>query len=644
MDAYITAEEVLNSIKRLNTGKAGGIDGIVSEMLKAGGTVVVQFLVKLFNRVFDSGTYPKEWSKAILIPIYKKGNSEVPDNYRGVSLISTVSKCYTSILNKRLYCWIEENGKIHENQAGFREGYATTDHIFTLYSIVQKCLNKRGGKLYAAFVDLRKAFDSVNHELLMKVVFSEGIRGKLFRSIKVMYESLISCVRVDSEYSEFFKCPVGVRQGCVLSPTLFSLFINKLATHISETGVHGIQLLPTLLELFILLFADDVVLLSTTPGGLQVQLNSLKECCDHLKLTVNKEKTKVMVFRKGGYLGKQEKWYFDKERLEVVNNYCYLGFTFSTKLSSKIGTNNLVVKGKKALYLLIRSLNSCRDLSQKVFFKLFDARVQSILLYSSEIWGLQRLELLERVHLLACKKFLGVPLKTPNKMVYSELKRYPLYINSCVRAIKYWFRILAMDLNRLPKQAYIMLARLDENGKICWVTSIRSILSSTGFYYVWLNQGVGSINRFLSAFKQRMVDVFIQEWSTSIREKERYSMYRSFVREFGNVHYLLDIDVYCFRIAFTQIRMGVLPINVNLQRYSDQPGAKMCPFCINKLEDEMHVLKKCPLYADIRERYSLNDCRMSLANMLDGMHLSTSKTVAKFVFYAMKRRQSFIEN
>ena len=84
-----------------------------------------------------------------------------------------------------------------------------------------------------------------------------------------MYESLVSCVRVNNELSDIFECPVGVRQGCVLSPTLFSLFINQLANYISENGVHGVQLLPNLLELFILLFADDVALISTTPGGLQ---------------------------------------------------------------------------------------------------------------------------------------------------------------------------------------------------------------------------------------------------------------------------------------------------------------------------------------------------------------------------------------
>ena len=102
-------------------------------------------------------------------------------------------------------------------------------------------------------------------------------------------------------------CPVGVRQVCVLSLTIFSLFINQLANYITETGRHGIELLSGLVELFILLFADDVALLATTPYGLQNQLKSLKACCDRLHMEVNRGNTKVMVFPKGGYLSKHEK-------------------------------------------------------------------------------------------------------------------------------------------------------------------------------------------------------------------------------------------------------------------------------------------------------------------------------------------------
>ena len=157
------------------------------------------------------------------------------------------------------------------------------------------------------------------------------------------------------------------------------------------------------------------------------------------------------MFRKGGYLSKREKWFYEGKAVEVVNSYTYLGFTFTTMLSATLGTNHLVTKGKKAVYNLCRAYQKCKAMSQNTFFKIFDSKVQSILLYSSEIWGLQRLDSIEKVHLLACKRYLGVPIKTPNKMIYGELGRYPLFVNSNIRCIKYWFRILQMKKTQTSK-------------------------------------------------------------------------------------------------------------------------------------------------------------------------------------------------
>ena len=140
-------------------------------------------------------------------------------------------------------------------------------------------------------------------------------------------------------------CLVSVKTGCVLSPTIFSLFINQLANYITETSRHGIQLLSLLVELFILLFADDVSLLATTPYGLENQLNFLKVCCDRLQMEANRDKRKVTVLRKGGYLSKYENKYYDGVEMEVVNKYHYLGFAFRTTLSVKQGTDHLIAKG-----------------------------------------------------------------------------------------------------------------------------------------------------------------------------------------------------------------------------------------------------------------------------------------------------------
>jgi hypothetical protein len=356
LDGHITSDEVKKAINKLSSGKACGFDGILSEMLKCGGEPVVTFLVDFFNYIFYSGQYPEVWTKGIIVPIYKKGDPDCADNYRGISLLSLLGKCYTSILNTRLYLWLEENDKISEAQAGFRRGYSTIDHVFTLYAATQKYLLKKGGKLYVAFIDLRKAFDSVKRETLISTLCRAGVSSNFVLAIRAMYKSVLACVRVNGELSEAFECPQGLRQGCMFSPTAFSVVINELASRVAACGKHGVQFVPGLVELFILLFADDLALLSSTPAGLQTQLDLVQQMCTELGLTINTDKSKVMVFRHGGFLARSEKWSVDCQDLEVVNNYVYLGFTFTTTMSLRESANQLAIKGKKSCFQSAKSI------------------------------------------------------------------------------------------------------------------------------------------------------------------------------------------------------------------------------------------------------------------------------------------------
>ena len=122
--------------------------------------------------------------------------------------------------------------------------------------------------------------------------------------------------------------------------------------------------------------------------------------------------------------------------MEVVNKYSYLGFAFTTTLSVQQGTGHLVAKGKKAVFNSCTSFQKCKEMTKETFFRVFDSKIQSVLLYSSEIWSLHRLDSIERVRLMACKRYLGVPIRTPNKMVYGELGRFPLFVASYVRCVK----------------------------------------------------------------------------------------------------------------------------------------------------------------------------------------------------------------
>ena len=132
--------------------------------------ILVPYMELFFNILFDSSFFPDAWNTSIIVTLFKKGNTKDPNNYRGISLLSTFSKLYTSILNNRLTFWAESYEKIVESQAGFRKGYSTTDNIFILQSVIQRYISRIRGKLYAVFVDFRKAFDFVYRTQLWSIL------------------------------------------------------------------------------------------------------------------------------------------------------------------------------------------------------------------------------------------------------------------------------------------------------------------------------------------------------------------------------------------------------------------------------------------------------------------------------------------
>lgn len=222
--------------------------------------------------------------------------------------------------------------------------------------------------MYVAFVDFKKAFDSVNRSKLFLVLARKGVKGHLLKSIKSIYNSVKARVRGNSVLSDIFDCPVGLRQGCNLSPLLFSLFINELYTALANSGINGIQLTPDLIQIFILLFADDVALIADTVNGLQQQLNILSTYCNEWKLNVNIEKTKILVFKNGSHLSRHEKWVYNGYNVQTVNGFSYVGLFYSSKLSIYKMAEHSAIKAKRVLISLLSSLKHLMPMSGRVFF------------------------------------------------------------------------------------------------------------------------------------------------------------------------------------------------------------------------------------------------------------------------------------
>ena len=131
LDGPISPQEIQLAVKELKKGKACGVDGVINEILKYGGSQMEEAIWKLVQIMFELEQIPRDWAKGIIFPIYKDGDERVPDNYRGITLLSVVGKLYSTVITKRVSEWCEDNHKISDEQAGFRPNRATTDQIFT---------------------------------------------------------------------------------------------------------------------------------------------------------------------------------------------------------------------------------------------------------------------------------------------------------------------------------------------------------------------------------------------------------------------------------------------------------------------------------------------------------------------------------
>ena len=179
LNVNFTTKEIADVIKKKTKNKACGIDMIRNEFIKNCSKDVIEVITNLFNLILDSGVIPTNWCLGTIMPLYKnKGSVNDPDNYRGINLLSCLSKLFTSALNNRITIFLERFDSIGEEQTGFRAGYSTMDHVFVLNSIIDIYLQKRK-RVYCAFIDYKKAFDLFDRPSLWSKLISHGINGKL---------------------------------------------------------------------------------------------------------------------------------------------------------------------------------------------------------------------------------------------------------------------------------------------------------------------------------------------------------------------------------------------------------------------------------------------------------------------------------
>ena len=366
-----------------------------------------------------------------------------------------VSQNYSPLfLNERLTLFCDNSELLKYNQVGFRRGFRTTDHIFTLKTMIDQSLNKKE-KLYACFVDFRKAYDTVWRKGLFLKLLESGISGKFVKLLQDIYSGLQLCVSLNNGLSSPFKSLVGLKQGCNLSPLLFNIFINDIPNIIDNATCD-----PPALEgqqISCLLYADDLVLLSKSRSGLQNSIDALYDFTKDWFLEINKTKTKCLVFSRG-----REQRILDFKLngslIQTCREYCYLGVLFTRSGAFKSAARALNDKAVGAMFSIIRNLYKHRSVDIRTMFNLFDKMVLPIAMYGSEVWGTNYIPVnsnnndffgqpnlskhdTEILHYRYMKLLLGVPRKTANWAVKTETGRYPTIMRAMKAMIKYYFHL-----------------------------------------------------------------------------------------------------------------------------------------------------------------------------------------------------------
>lgn len=424
LNISITVEEVRESLRQLHRGKAEGSDGISAELLKEGGAGMVQSLHYLCSLMFTAAEVPMDWLRGVVVPLHKDGDRRLPLNYRPITLLSLVGKVYTGVLCERLTGWSERHGVLVPEQGGFRPGRGCPEQVFALTELTKM---RARAKLdtYACFIDIKKAYDTVWHAGLKAKLKQYGIHGRMFSALCSLYAGCESTIRLGGalSYTEFFPIETGVRQGCILSPLLYSLFINGVAEELKQNhSEHGVPLaMGPGPRLVLLLYADDIVLLSGSEAGVTQLMAAVHAYSVRWRFEINHSKCGLMCFRwQGSRLPTSEVRLGDR-LVAWVPSYKYLGLELHCGVAFKQYRKRALLSAHRAANAVSAMGLYSGKLGVPLGVQVYKAMVRPLLEYCAEVWSVTPWKSAEQLQALMAKRILGVSSHCSNTAVRGEL-------------------------------------------------------------------------------------------------------------------------------------------------------------------------------------------------------------------------------
>ena len=480
-------------------------------MLKYGGKAMTKWLHDIITGVWQHERTPEDWRHAVMVTIFKKGDMQDCDNYRGLSLLSVPGKVYAMLLLKKVAAIMDST--VLEGQSGFRPGRSTSDHLFSLNQLFSNAIEFRR-PLHACFIDLRKAYDTVNREALWHVLRKTGISDKLLRLLRELHTDNTAAVKAYNRLSKSFVTNNGVRQGCVIAPTLFNIFLDHVIRHALSECSEGVTIRYTIGEevvslrlteeisieelIQILMYADDMTVLCDTPQGLEMLVQRIDDISQRWLLNISQKKTKTMTIDFNG----DHRWpkiTLRGKRIHNVEFYKYLGRTFSEDHSLDREISNRLDKATRAFHNLKGPLFCHKEISTKSKMRVFNSVVIPTLLYGTETWAIldSQVHRLERFQNRCLRVILNIFYAThgqvSNKKVRKRARNQPSVEQQIrTRRLRWFGHVYRMDPSRLPNQ--MLTARPPDarrpQGKryFTWRELLRSDLEQLHITNTWQNR------------------------------------------------------------------------------------------------------------------------------------------------------------